>query len=94
MIESGELRAFSGAAASDGFKLDGIVDHTKFYKTWRLSEVSICRKGANPDCDFEIYDEMRQGALLAASAGSGSSSLGDPVPPNHTRDMVGRLRTA
>jgi hypothetical protein len=53
LIERGETRAFSGAAAS-GAGVQGVVDDKTFYDEWRLKEVSVCRTGANADCVFEI----------------------------------------
>jgi len=52
LIQRGELRCFSGAGKN--CKVQGIVDGKTFYGAWALSEVSICRQGANPDSIFEI----------------------------------------
>lgn len=54
LIQSGEARCFSGAADQKSLRLRGVVDGHEFYDEWTLSEVSVCRKGANPDCTFEI----------------------------------------
>lgn len=52
LIESGETRCFSGAADQSSWRLAGEVDGVKFYDSWWLKEVSVCRTGANPDCHF------------------------------------------
>ena len=56
LIESGKLRAFSGAMSGDPrtYHLQGIADGVSFYDRWTLKEVSICRAGACPGCGFEI----------------------------------------
>lgn len=61
LIQTGDLRCFSGAAAPDGLKLQGIADGKTFYGEWRLREVSVCRKGANPDARFTIWDGADDG---------------------------------
>jgi len=68
LIQCGDLRAFSGAAARDSMKLQGVVEKKKFYSEWRLGEVSICRKGANPDSIFEIWDGTDDGSKFFATA--------------------------
>jgi hypothetical protein len=80
MIESGELRAFSGAAVQESWKLDGIVDGVSFYKNWTLREVSICREGANPDCWFDIYKAGDDASALA-KAGKSGAALVTPYSP-------------
>jgi len=50
LIESGEARCFSGAAAGKSLRLSGVVAHHRFFAQWELSEVSVCPQGANPDC--------------------------------------------
>jgi hypothetical protein len=57
LIEDGTLRAFSGAAAPGSTHLQGIVEGVKYFDRWRLSEVSIVKNGANPDCRFEIREQ-------------------------------------
>jgi hypothetical protein len=54
LIESGEVRCFSGAAAPSSLRVKGIVDGVTYYDAWTLSEVSVCPKGANPDCWFYV----------------------------------------
>jgi len=68
LIQCGDLRCFSGAAARDGLKIQGVVDGKTFYDEWRLREVSICRKGANPDSIFEIWDGADDGAKFFTTA--------------------------
>ncbi|MBB4262665.1 hypothetical protein [Bradyrhizobium sp. CIR3A] len=70
LIEQGETRCFSGAAAPDGYRVQGVVDGVTFYDRWTLGEVSVCRKGANPDCTFEI---LPSSSLLAAAPGDFAS---------------------
>lgn len=55
LIERGETLSFSGAADTEGLRLQGHVDGKRFFDEWRLKEISICRAGANPDCYFEIF---------------------------------------
>jgi hypothetical protein len=39
----------------------GSVLDVKFFGTWKLSEVSLCKQGANPDCnDVEIFSHRRK----------------------------------
>lgn len=52
LIEAGEVRALSVSRTDQ--HLQGIVDGISFYDRWRLKEVSICRRGANPQAYFEI----------------------------------------
>lgn len=54
LIESGEARCFSVCASNN--QLKGIVEGNKFYDEWTLKEVSVCFKGANPDCVFDIVE--------------------------------------
>ena len=54
LIQSGEARCFSGAADPKSMRLRGVVDGHSFYDAWDLSEVSVCRQGANPDCTFSV----------------------------------------
>lgn len=61
LILKGELRAFSGAPQADGLKLQGIVEGKKFYSVWRLGEVSIAKRGANPDSIFEVWNGIDSG---------------------------------
>jgi len=68
LIRSGDLGCFSGAAARDGMKIQGVVDGKAFYDEWRLREVSICRRGANPDSIFEIWDGTDDGSKFFATA--------------------------
>jgi hypothetical protein len=59
MVEQGILRAFS--VASDWGRVDGAVLGTRFYGEWRLKEISLCRVGANPDCNnVEIFSTRRK----------------------------------
>lgn len=53
LIVKGKLRCFSGAAEDNGKKF-AYAEGYKFIDRWRLKEVSICQKGANADCHFEI----------------------------------------
>ena len=53
-IETGEARCLSASSKASSMKLQGVVDGHKYYDRWTLGEVSIVRKGANPDCVFEI----------------------------------------
>lgn len=52
LILNGETRCLS-VLAKNGHTA-AIVDGAKFYDTWELGEVSVCRRGANPDCKFRI----------------------------------------
>ena len=52
LVNSGELGAFS--VGSEDARLQAVVDGVKLYDVWRLTEVSICRRGANPDCIIEV----------------------------------------
>ena len=52
LVNSGELGGFS--VGSEDARLQAVVDGVKFYDVWRLTEVSICRRGANPDCIIEV----------------------------------------
>ena len=56
LIESGEARALS-IASNDGSKCKkrGVVDGVTYWDRWVMSEVSVCREGANPDCHLEIF---------------------------------------
>ena len=54
LIQDGELACLSVGPADS--RLQAEVDGVKFYDQWRLKEVSICRKGANPDCIFEVLN--------------------------------------
>jgi hypothetical protein len=61
LVEQGELRAFSVASAKGSSTVAGSVLGTKFYGSWQLSEVSLCRVGANPDCNsVEIFSRRRK----------------------------------
>jgi hypothetical protein len=55
LIEAGEVRAFSVGAAHEGSHIQAEVDGVRFFDRWRLAEVSICRRGKNADCYFEIF---------------------------------------
>ena len=55
LIESGELRCFSGAAVDASLVPDGSVEGVRYFKRWRLREITVCKVGANPDCTFEIF---------------------------------------
>jgi hypothetical protein len=56
LIKSGELQCLS--AGSTQHKVQGVVEGIKFISSWRLREVSICRKGANPDARFEVLGAL------------------------------------
>ncbi len=59
LIQDGTVRCFSISSADDQFRhVQGVVDGITFYDRWRLREVSICRKGANPDCVSEIDERI------------------------------------
>lgn len=53
LVESGDFRCLS-VGGGGRFHVQGVVDGITYYDQWELTEVSICRKGANPDCYFEI----------------------------------------
>lgn len=55
MIVQGELKCLSVGILRSSIKLRGVVDGVKYIDEWCLQEVSICRRGANPDCYFEVY---------------------------------------
>jgi hypothetical protein len=95
LIVRGELRAFSGAALADGLKLQGVVEGTKFYDEWRLGEVSIARKGANPDCVFEVWNgkdsglkflSLDGGTLKAAVLAARDQRALEPATPRPTAE--------
>ena len=102
LIESGETLCFSGAAAAKNLKLQAIVDKKTFYSEWQLGEVSICRKGANPDSIFEIWDGKDDGqkffnmpartveVKLTPVAGARKSEThdGPPTSANHWRKLT------
>jgi hypothetical protein len=59
LVEQGTLRAFS--VASERSKIDGSVLGTRFYGEWKLREISLCKQGANPDCNnVEIFSNRRK----------------------------------
>jgi hypothetical protein len=60
LVQQGELKAFSGAAEPGSLAAVGSVLDVKFYGEWTLSEVSLCRQGANPDCQAEIFSPRRK----------------------------------
>jgi hypothetical protein len=61
LVEAGELRAFSVASVKGSSTIAGSVMGTKFYGSWKLAEVSLCRSGANPDCNnVEIFSRRRK----------------------------------
>lgn len=74
LIRKGELRCFSGAGSK--LHTQGIVDGKTFYDAWTLSEVSICRQGANPDSVFEILRPGDDGAKFFTSTVNKSSDHG------------------
>lgn len=53
LIKSGETRCFSTGSKS---LETAVVDGKKFVDAWTLDEVSICRRGANPDCKFDVFE--------------------------------------
>jgi hypothetical protein len=61
LVEQGDLRAFSVASIPGSGTVDGSVFGTKFYGSWQLAEVSLCRNGANPDCNnVQIFSPRRK----------------------------------
>jgi hypothetical protein len=60
LIQQCELKAFSGAAEPGSLTAVGSVLDVKFYGEWTLSEVSLCKQGANPDCLVEIFSPRRK----------------------------------
>jgi hypothetical protein len=61
LVEQGELRAFSVASVKGSSTVAGSVLGTKFYSTWTLSEISLVRTPANPDCNnVEIFSRRRR----------------------------------
>jgi hypothetical protein len=60
LVEQSELRAFSVASMAGSSTIDGAVMGTKFYGSWQLAEVSLCRTGANPDARAEIFSSRRR----------------------------------
>lgn len=72
LIESGKALCFSVGGESRSFRLRGVVDGHRYYDRWRLKEVSVCRKGANPDCTFSIY----HGAMAVVSPAFGQRQPG------------------
>ena len=52
LINDGTLRSLS--VAKRNLVYDAEVDGVRYVRTWHLGEVSICRRGANPDCIFEV----------------------------------------
>lgn len=61
LIVTGEVRAFSTGAAMP-LEPGSVVDGKKFFTRWPLTEVSICRRGGNPDCVFEVMAPGEDGA--------------------------------
>jgi hypothetical protein len=72
LILGGEVRSFSRGGPGE---LDSEVDGIRFYRSWTLSELSICRAPANPDCHFEILDR-------AARPGRASAKVAPDSPGN------------
>jgi hypothetical protein len=60
LVEQGELPAFSVASVAGSSTVAGSVLGTKFYGSWQLAEVSLCRAGANPDARAEIFSSRRR----------------------------------
>jgi hypothetical protein len=61
LVEQGELRGFSVASVKRSSTVAGSVLGTKFYSTWTLSEISLVRTPANPDCNnVEIFSHHRK----------------------------------
>ena len=74
LITSGETLSFSGAALPGSTTAEAEVDGVKFYSNWTLGEVSICRKGANPDCWAQIFNgEFATAASPGLGARGGAS---------------------
>jgi hypothetical protein len=53
ITEAGWSGLSCAMAPGSGRKLS-VVDGVTFYDRWTMGEVSICPKGANPDCVFEV----------------------------------------
>jgi phage head maturation protease len=60
LVEQGEMRGLSVASVAGTCTVASSVMGTKFFGSWQLSEVSICRSPANPDCHFEIFSSRRK----------------------------------
>jgi hypothetical protein len=57
LVQSGDLRALSIATVDhDGIVVDDGETERKFFENWRLSEVSLCKAGANADAFCYPYD--------------------------------------
>ncbi len=61
LIVTGEVRACSTGAAKP-LELGSVVDGKSFFPRWPLTELSICRRGANPDAVFEVMAPGDTGA--------------------------------
>jgi len=59
LIESGEYKSLSrgGLGRYAHNKKRGVVNGVTYWERWKLGEVSICQEGANPDCQFAVFDE-------------------------------------
>lgn len=57
-IESGYFQGVSLGWEDNGhhMQIAAIVDGTRFYDKWYGGELSLCKKGANPDCTCSIHD--------------------------------------
>ena len=82
LVQTGELQCLSVAVAPDGCEVEAEVEGVRFYSKWRLAEVSIVRRGANPDCRFEIRDE---------TAGGFGSSFPMGLPPAQQAKLNDRV---
>jgi hypothetical protein len=51
LVRQGEVRCLSVGTVS---LRKTVVEELTFIERWLLAEVSICRRGANPDCSFEV----------------------------------------
>ena len=54
LIENHEFAALSVNCAER--VLQGVVNGVKFFSNWRVTEISICKRGKNPDCVFWIVE--------------------------------------
>ena len=54
LIEDGKLTSFSAAADPKSLHLQAEADGIKFYDRWRLLEVSLCERGAVPECNDTV----------------------------------------
>jgi hypothetical protein len=55
LIRTGTLKALSVGVERDTSECIAEVDGVTYFRRWSLSEVSVCRSGANPDAWCRIY---------------------------------------